>query len=268
MAEILITERLIHLRNERVSYIIYLLEGGVPMHLYFGARVEAMNPATFLRKYELAADGSFSLQGCALDHTPQEYPSFGLGEMREGALTVRRADGTRRADLRFVSAAIEDGKPGLPGLPATFGDGCKTLRLTLRDALLNLEATLLYTVFDDCDAIARSVSFRNAGEDALCLERAYSLCLDMPDSRYDLLTLSGRLEPGAGVDPPSVDPRRAGGGQRAGRVQLADLALPGAAAPGDDRGAGRAYGAALVYSGNFYAGVQVDSHRCAASCWA
>lgn len=263
MAEILVNDRLIHLRNERVSYIIYLLEGGVPMHLYFGARVETLNPATFLRKYELATGGSFSLQGCALDHTPQEYPSFGLGEMREGALTVRRVDGTCSADLRFVSAAVEEGKPALPGLPATFGDHCKTLRLTLRDALLDLEATLFYTIFDDCDAIARSVRFHNGGGDALSIERAYSLCVDMPDSRYDLLTLSGAWSrEREWIRRPLVPGEQAVGSVR-GASSLQTSPFLALLRPETTEAQGEAYGAALVYSGNFYAGVQVDSHRCA-----
>ena len=109
MAEIKIGERLIHLRNDRVSYAVYLLEGGIPMHLYFGARVEELHPVAMLRHYDLPEDGSFGLNGCPLDHTPQEYPSFGLGEMREGALTVRAQDGTRTCDLRFVSAEAVDG---------------------------------------------------------------------------------------------------------------------------------------------------------------
>ena len=84
MIEMLHQDRLIHLRNDSVSYIIYLLEGGVPAHLYFGKRVESLNPASMLRRYDLPVDGSFSLQGCALDHTPHEYPAHGLGDLREG----------------------------------------------------------------------------------------------------------------------------------------------------------------------------------------
>ena len=65
-------ERLIHLCNDRVSYAIYLLEGGVPMHLYFGARVDSLNPITLLRHNDLSENGAFSLHGSTLDHTPHE----------------------------------------------------------------------------------------------------------------------------------------------------------------------------------------------------
>ena len=75
MVEILVNDKLLHLRNDHVSYIIYILEGGIPAHLYFGKRVEGLNPASILRRYDLPTDGRFSLQGCALDHTPHEYPA-------------------------------------------------------------------------------------------------------------------------------------------------------------------------------------------------
>ena len=142
MAEILVTDKLLHLRNEHVSYVIGLLEGGVPAHLYFGKRIGGINPAAILRHYDLPTDGSFSMQGCSLDHVPHEYPAFGLGDLREGAVSVRQQDGTRSVDLRVTATEVIDGKPALPGLPATFGDNAKTLLLHMKDMLIGLEVTL------------------------------------------------------------------------------------------------------------------------------
>ena len=60
MTEILIKDQLIHLRNAHVSYIVDILEGGIPAHLYFGKRVGGLNPAAILRHYDLPVDGGFS----------------------------------------------------------------------------------------------------------------------------------------------------------------------------------------------------------------
>lgn len=54
-----------------------------------------------------------------------------------------------------------------------------------------MTVTLLYAIFDDCDVIARSAVITNEGSALLVLERADSLCLELPDDRYDLITLSG-----------------------------------------------------------------------------
>ena len=260
MTDILVTDKLIHLRNDRISYIIGILDGGVVAHLYFGARLAQISMDNILCRHNVHDGAGFTLNGCTLDLVPQEYPAFGLGDMREGAVTVTRADGTRTVDLRFVSAAVEDGKPSLPGLPATFG-GAKTLRLTLADALLGLEVTLLYTIFDDCDVIARSASLRNAGHETLSVDRAMSLCLDMPDSRWELLTLSGSwareremVRRPLVFGEQSVSTRYGA----SGHVSSPFLAL---LRPETTEAQGEVIAAALVYSGNFRAGVEVDRYR-------
>ena len=191
MVTIEIKDNLLCLHNDRISYVMAVLDGGTLMHMHFGARVRTMHMQSALRRAVLPDDGFFTTQMCALDRTPQEYPSFGFSDMREGAFTVRQADGTRSADLHVVSAAAEDGKPALAGLPASFGGECKTLRVVLRDELLKMDVTLLYTIFDDCDVIARSVHVKNNSDKPLNVERVMSAFLDLPDNRWEMITLSG-----------------------------------------------------------------------------
>ena len=259
MPEIIITKNLIHLRNEHISYIIGILEGGFAAHLYFGKRVERFNPASILRRHGVKSMEEFSPQECALNHVPQEYPAYGLGDMREGALIVRAADGTASCDLRFVSAEAEEGKYALEGLPASFGEGAKTLRLKLRDELLGLDVTLLYAVFDDCDIIARSAVFANGGEQPLTLERAASLCLELPDSRWDLVTLSGDWARERDVIRRRLVPGETSVSSLRGASSLIASPFAALARPETGEAAGEVIGAALVYSGSFYAGAEVGS---------
>ena len=261
MTEIIIKDNLLHLRNDDVSYIIYILEGGVPAHLYFGKRVEGLNPASVLRRYDLPTDGQFSLQGCALDHTPHEYPAHGLGDLREGALSVRRADGTRSADLRVTGYDVVEGKPGIPGLPATFGDNAKTLQLHLKDELIGLQATLSYTLFDDVAGVMRHAALHNASGSDLVIERAFSLCLELPESRYDLLTLSGAWSREREINRRPLMMGEQGVSSLKGATSLHASNMLFLARPETTEAQGEAIGAALVYSGNFKACVHVDSHR-------
>ena len=142
MAEILRNGNLYHLRNDRISYVLMEMPGGVLAHLYFGARLEGLNAANLLRHANIPSDDGFSVQECALDRLPQEYPSFGLGDMRDGALTVEGPDGSWAVDLRVEKAETLDAKPALEGLPATRGEGCAALRFTMRDAHTGLVALL------------------------------------------------------------------------------------------------------------------------------
>ena len=261
MTEMLIRDNLLHLRNDHVSYIIYILEGGIPAHLYFGKRLESINPAAVLRHYDLPVDGKWWPHNCALDHTPHEYPSHGLGDLREGALSVRQKDGTRSADLRFVGAEVVDGKPGIPGLPATFGDNAKTLLLHLKDELIGLEATLSYTMFDDVAGVVRSVKLHNASDSDLVIERAYSLCLELPDSRYDLITLSGKWAREREIARRPLVMGEQGVSSLRGATSLFTSNMLFLARPETTEAQGEAIGAALVYSGNFTAQVHVDANR-------
>ena len=262
MTEILIRDQLIHLRNDHISYIICILEGGIPAHLYFGKRIESINPAAVLRHYELPADGKWGPHNCALDHTPHEYPSHGLGDLREGALSVRQKDGTRSVDLRVTGWEIVDGKPGIPGLPATFGDNAKTLLLHLKDELIGLTATLSYSIFDDVAGVMRHAELHNASDADLYIERAYSLCLELPDSRYDLITLSGKWAREREMSRRPLVMGEQGVSSLRGATSLFTSNMLFLARPETTEEQGEAIGVALVYSGNFTASVHVDANRC------
>ncbi|MBE5815711.1 MAG: alpha-galactosidase [Clostridiales bacterium] len=260
MSQLFIGENLIHLRNDRVSYLIHILPGGVPMQLYWGKRLNAMEPASLLRHHNIPGDGSFSVQGCALDHVPCEYPSFGLGDLRHGAVTVRQEDGTASCDLRFVSAEIDTEKQPLCGLPASYGKE-QTLRLTLRDELLGLKAVLRYTLFDDCDALARSVELINEGTQVLALERAMSLCMTLPTRSWDILTLSGAWSREREMQRRPMLMGECSVSSINGASSLQASPFLAMLSPEATEQQGEVYGFSLVYSGNFYAGAMVDQHR-------
>ncbi|MBQ8162295.1 MAG: alpha-galactosidase, partial [Clostridia bacterium] len=260
MPEILVTPQLIHLRNDRISYCLGILEGGYVAHLYFGPRLAAFSPASVLRRFGLREDMQFSPNNCALNHVPQEYPSFGLGDMKEGAFAVQRCDGTESCDLRFEGAEVLPGKPALPGLPASFaGEGeASTLKLHMSDALLGLRVTLLYTVFDDCDVIARSAMFENLSGDALRLEQADSLCLDLPDAAWELMTLTGDWARERSVVRRPLCEGFQGVESLRGASSLTASPFAALLRPGTTEQLGEVIASALVYSGNFRAGAEVD----------
>ena len=256
MAEVLREGGIWHLRNKWISYALCELPGGIVAHLYAGPRLERLNPAALLRHANISA-ADFTVQECSLDRLPQEYSSFGLGDHREGALTVVAAAGSRAVDLRLKSAEALDEKPALAGLPATRGEGCAALRLTMADAHTGLEVELNYAIYDDCPALVRSARLVNAGDAPLTVERALSLCLDLPDADWELITLSGswarertpyrrRLMPGF----QGVSVRHGASSHQASPFMA--LVRPDAT---ETRGG--AVGAALIYSGNFVASASV-----------
>ncbi|MBQ6121839.1 MAG: alpha-galactosidase [Clostridia bacterium] len=258
MAEILRNGNVYHLRNEKVSYVLMEMPGGTLAHLYFGARLEKLNAANLLRRANVPADGSFSVQECALDRLPQEYPSFGLGDMRDGALEVEGPDGSWAVDLRVEKAEILEEKPALEGLPATRGEGSAALRVTLRDGHTGLAVILDYAVYDDCPTVTRSVRLLNGGGAPLKVTRALSLCLDLPDDGWELITLPGAWGRERVVCRRPLVAGHQGVSSRRGASSAQASPFMALVRPETAQEAGEAIGATLVYSGSFLADAEVS----------
>ena len=115
-----------------------------------------------------------------------EYPGNGVGDYRESAVAVLDANGNTAVQPLYVKHEIYAGKPGIPGLPATFA-----LEITAEDAVLRLEVKLYYTAFTDVDIITRSVRVTNRAKEPIFLTKVMSAALDMDAEDYEMLTLHG-----------------------------------------------------------------------------
>lgn len=197
-------DRTITLHTRSSTYQMQIAGTGHVLHLYYGHRVDGM----CLDYLHILTDCGFSPNSyenrlrreVSPDILPLEYSAAGCGDYRVPALECMSDAGLVGADLRYVRHEITDGKYALPGLPAAFAEAgeAQTLSLILADAATGLEVELLYGVFEAADVITRAAVFRNNGDAAIRLDRASSLCLDMPFGTgpsggcWDLLHLHGR----------------------------------------------------------------------------
>lgn len=258
------TQSTFHLQSRSTSYVIQLMKSTHLVHLYWGPRLQGTSIGSLLQQIERA---SFSPNYHADDRTfsfdtlPQEYPGYGRGDYGEPAFEAKHSNGTTVNDLHYVSHAITAGKPTLEGLPATYVEQeqeADTLEIVLRDELTGLEAVVSYTVFNELNAITRSVKFRNDGATTLHIQRALSSSVDLADDEYRMMQLSGAwtrerhvhyrtLAPGL----QRIESKRGSSSHQ----QNPFIALLGKDANEDK---GQVYGMSLVYSGNFVAQVEVD----------
>lgn len=255
---------LFHLQSKDSSYLFQIIEG-YPAHLYWGAQLN--HDASLGHILELRERCSFSPnpipanRTISLDTLPQEYPQFGTSDFRQPAYQVKLEDGSRITELKYNGYRIVPGKPKLTGLPAVYAETdeeATTLHLYLKDDYSGLKATLLYTVFANHSAIARSTLFEHEGKAALHLEEAMSASVDFSDSEYEALYLSGawvrerhiqRKELGPGAL--RLDSRRGSSSHQMNPF----LAL---LRPDATEDLGDVYGFSLVYSGNFVAQAEVE----------
>lgn len=260
-------EQLFHLQAGDVSYALQVLPSGDVVHLYWGQKVRTSRLAKLLRIEErafspnpedLSIDRSYSL-----DTLPLEYPTYGHGDYRQPALHVQQENGSTILDLKYESHRIISGKPNLVGLPATYVEAdeeADTLEIHLRDSLTNLLVILRYTAFASLNVITKSTQIINEGNQVLSVQRVFSASIDLPDSDYEMLQLSGawarerhmvKRPLVAGLQ--GIDSRR-GSSSHMHNPFLALLRQ------GSTEDTGDVYGVNLVYSGSFTAHADVDPY--------
>ena len=258
--------RTFHLFNNEISYIMTVLPNEQMGQLYFGKRIHHKEDFSYLLEtgyrpmtsYVFEGDRSFSLE-----HVRQEYGVYGTTDYRHPAVEILQENGSRLSDFRYQSHTITAGKPKLVGLPATYTeeDGeAETLTLVLKDPVTEITLQLFYTIFAGGGILARSAKLTNHGRKDVHLLTAMSLCMDLPDCDYEWLQFSGawarerhlkvrRLEQGI----QAVSSARGHSSHEHNPFIVLKR-------PDTNESQGEAIGFSLIYSGNFLAQAEVDTH--------
>ena len=262
-------ERIWKLDTKASSYIIGVVdEEAFVGHIYYGKKVDQHDLEYLMRIDEPPFVPSKNNRDRVsfYDSFPMEYPTHGLGDYRETSLQVRTKDGHTACQLRYISHEIIKGKPELTGLPSTFGseEECTTLNIICKDIILDLEVTLVYTVFENIDAITRNVRIKNCSQDKINITKAYSCSVDFDGMDYDVITMHGSWARERHVQRKSIGYGKQSTSSIRGESGHQDhpfLALLKKDATEDF---GEVYGFNFVYSGNFIAqaeGTQFDAVR-------
>jgi len=249
------------LETPATSYIIAVVDGFVG-HAYYGKKVSGSDAAYLLRTNEppFVPSKNERERLSFYDSFPWEYPCGGIGDFRESALCVRTAQGHNAVCLRYVSHSITPGAAELEGLPAVTGTAgdCATLSLLCRDDVTGLEVTLLYTVYEHIDAVARAVRIVNNGTEPLYLTKALSAAFDTDNRDFDLVTLHGSWARERHICRRPVMPGTQGVCSVRGEDSHQEHPFMAVCAHNADDDSGDVYGFSFVYSGNFTAVAQAD----------
>lgn len=244
------------------TYAFKIDRDGLLKHLYYGKKVPDLN-----LEYTAWPQGMASFMAIqgeenrSLSVSLMEYSANGMSDVRNTAIAIKGQNGSNVTDIRYKSHKIYKGKPAIEGLPATYVEDdsqADTLEVVLYDELFKAEVTLVYTAFNNYDAIARSVRVKNVGDASVDIERLYSACVDFNSSDFELLHLHGKwgkerlpvkrhLEYGL----QGIHSKRGA----SGHVHNPFIAL---CADGSNEEYGDVYGFSFVYSGSFSAEVEVN----------
>lgn len=255
-----------HLQTEKTSYIFSILKNEQLGQLYYGKKLRHRDSFERLFHIEEMPNTACVYEGdlvFSLDILKQEYPAYGTTDFREPAYQVLQQDGSRITNFVYQNHKIYQGKNKLEGLPATYVEDdaeATTLEISLYDEAIDMEIQLSYTAFEQLNAITRSARFINHGSKEVNLTRAMSASIDLPDSGFEMVQLSG-----AWARERHIQNRKLVSGLQSisstrgtsSAQQNPFLALK---RPSTTEHQGEVYGVSLVYSGNFLAQVEVDHY--------
>lgn len=238
-------------------------EYGVLYHLWYGAKTDCH--MDYLLDYP---DVGFSgnpydvgdKRTYSLDTLPLEYASDGTGDFRTPAISITQEDGSTALDLRFQEYRLVKGKYAIPGLPAVYADEneAETLEIVLKDTASDMQVVLKYGVLEQADVITRSVVITNKGERAVVIEKAHSLCMDIPYGDWEWVHFYGRhtMERRMERAPLVHGIQECGSGRGTSSHQQNPTVI--LCEKNCTENAGFCIGAALMYSGGFQTQIEKD----------
>lgn len=193
------------LEGKNFLYIFYINYLGIPVKLYFGKKIflngiderffnhvnnlnaDSYNYFDFATKKEVINNEQY-FSGLTSD---LEAPSFSTYDKRGALVEIKHDDGSYVTDFRYVNYEIYEGKKELENLPHFDSQKCLTLEVLLKDIKCDIYLKMFYTVYEDLDIIVRHNEIINNSDKTVYLNKAYSLCLDMSDLDYELLSVYG-----------------------------------------------------------------------------
>ncbi len=253
---------IVHIRNNKISYIMEVVDGKYLVHRYFGRAIRQYRgtgvPLYFKRGYNTSHD--CSVENVSFDDFPFEYPVRDSGDFRIPAFDAVTEEGVRHVEFSFESWRILTDKPkilGLPSITAQAGE-TETLEVVCGDKVAGIILYLYYTIFSDGGVLMRHQRVENIGERTIRIENIQSVSLELPAQDYDMLFLYGthakevnrerfpihhgiqKIESTRGSSSPQYQPF---------------LALT---SPNTTEKTGEVYGFHFIYSGNFLAQAEKD----------
>ena len=262
--------RIFTLSAKETTYALAVLESGCIAHVYYGKRIEDDDISYLLRLGEGPYTPKINKRemGTFMDTTPFEYPCHGTGDYREPCLMIMDENGMSSCCLKYRSHKIYKGKPdivqpGLVKLPSLYAseNEAETLEITCIDEPTGLEAVLIYTVFNDYNAMTRSVRLKNTGKSPVNIRRVLSMCVEFDDSNYDLITLNGSWARERYIERSPLHHGKQGVDSIKGESSHQNNPFFALVSHNADEDIGEAYGFNLVYSGNFFAQAEVTQHK-------
>ncbi len=255
-----------NLQTPNTSYIVGIYKNKFPVNLHYGKRVEGtvrMKDMLYSERIDFSPYSELDGELVCDESLPLEYPLYGSNNLRAPAFHARYADGSRITDLDYMGYNVYRGKKHLEGLPAVYTESdseADTLEIELKDKRTGLVVVLSYTAFNNYDAITRSVHIKNDGADDITILSAQSAHVSLVGKDYDFSHLDGTWANERNIHTTALENGNYFIDSKRGASSHMFNPFMMISSKNSTETTGDVYGFSLVYSGNFIAGVNVDSN--------
>ena len=183
-----------YLEGKASTYAFFINNYGYAEHLYYGKKIHRdyllFTRACGTYSFATTAPGGVRAFGHNnYQNMCPELTTFGFGDYREATVHAKFDRGDRHSELLYYGYDILTEKPKINGMPSL--DGGETLVVHLYDESKHFGADLYYTVYPDCDVVARRIVYKNDSDSVVNLDRAYSFAFGLPYGKYDMISLYG-----------------------------------------------------------------------------
>ena len=190
---------MIRLDSKNTTYLLRVTQTGHLEKLYYGRRLKDEAYVEGLvqpREVGLGTGVAYSEEAplMFLENTCLETSTPGKGDYRSPAVVVEYGKGLQTLDFVYKGHRIFKGKPSrFKNFAESYASekDATTLEIQLEDKVLPIALQLNYTVFQNCDTIARSCTLTNKTGSSVRIQNIASLQLDFSDTDWNVVTFDG-----------------------------------------------------------------------------
>ena len=261
------------LETKNTTYAMRVLKSGHIEHLYYGPHItirEEKDAEALIGKCVFNPGNTLIYDDenpISLENMCLEISSNGKGDLREPFVEIIHSDGSRTSDFLFESVKILDEKPVYETLPTAYDDGTKTsaplqtLEIVLRDKNYNIRLITYFTVFYDTDVITRQNILINDSDENIRVSRLMSMQLDLDRDDFIFTTFNGAWAREMGRNDIKVRSGKHINSSMTGTSSNRANPFVMISRDSTNESKGGCYGFNLVYSGNHYECMEVNSFR-------
>ena len=259
-----IENKVFSLETNNTSYLFRVTTRGHLEHVYYGTRVSLADADALCLKNNMMLGTTVAYDdkdtAYSLETLPQEYSGIGKGDFRHTPMELILPDGSFVTDFVYVSHSVSGTPVSDEALPFASGKG-ETLTVVLADKKYpDIQLELYYTVFADCNVIARHAKLCNRGDGDIIIRKLMSFMFDLPRADYTMLTLDGGWAKESHIHERPIsygilvnDSTTGGSSNRHNPAFMLK-------AKGANEQWGEVLGFNLIYSGNHYSAVEMGNH--------